>query len=161
VFVLKEKRHNLSGAVSRRRFLETAVGFSLCSALPVLPGAPFPVHFRKKHPYEGLFPFIEPGHDVFGVEKTAAEITSQLDNLFQKRSLPLAENFRGSSPVPIHYRTVASGIAAAEYDAADHNFGQGLTKWIDSLGTVRSARFFVLPEDRIRYEIASSGPDGL
>ena len=58
-------------------------------------------------------------------------------------------------------RPVAADIACAKFDAADMRFSEGLEKWIDSLGTVRSARFFVLPRHRVRYEIASSGPDGL
>src|SRR5262249_39239509 len=49
----------------------------------------------------------------------------------------------------------------AEFDAADKWVEQGLRMWLDSLGRIRSARFFVLPHDRVRYEIASTRADGL
>src|SRR5207248_10909942 len=45
----------------------------------------------------------------------------------------------------------------AEFDHGNTDFETGLQKWIDSLGEIRAARFFVLPGDRIRYEIASPG----
>jgi hypothetical protein len=61
----------------------------------------------------------------------------------------------------VRYRAVVEGVALAEFDPGDRDFEQGLKKWLDSLGQVRSARFFVLPQYRVRYEIASSGPDGL
>jgi tetratricopeptide (TPR) repeat protein len=151
----------VSGFLTRRRFLESAGALGLCSALGSYPANPLEIRFRKAHPYEGLFQFIEPGHDEFEIERAAAEIESHLHTLVEKRSLPLAEGFRGISPMPAGYRKIAEGIAAAQYDAADEQFERGLAKWIDSLGSVRSARFFVLPGNRVRYEIASSGPDGL
>lgn len=151
----------MRGFLTRRRFLESAGALSLCSAVRSYPASPLEVHFRKAHPYESLFRFIEPGHDDFEVEKTAAEIESHLEKLIEKRSLPLAEGFRGISPMPARYRRIADGIALAEYDAADEQFERGLAKWIDSLGRVRSARVFALPGNRVRFEIASSGPDGL
>lgn len=133
----------------------------MCSALPLFPATPFPVRFRKEHPYQGLFTFIEPGHDAFAIEKNAGEITSHLDKLLQKRALPLSADFRGISPMPLRYQVIASGVLRAEFDAADKHFEPGLTQWIDSLGAIRTARFFVLPKNLVRYEIASSGPEGL
>ncbi len=151
----------MSGFLTRRRFLESAGALSLGSALRSYAASALEVRFRKTHPYESLFQFIDPGHDEFEIEKTAAEIESHLHELLEKRSLPLAEAFRGISPMPARYRRIAEGIAVAEYDAADEQFQRGLAKWIDSLGPVRCARFFVLPGNRVRYEIASSGPEGL
>ncbi len=146
---------------TRRRFLESAAAFGLYSPWRSQAANPFNVRFRQAHPYESLFKFIEPGRDEFAVEKAAAEIESHLHNLIEKRRLPLAEDFRGISPMPAGYRWIADGIALARFDAADEQFDRGLENWIDSLGVVRSARFFALPGNRVRYEIASSGPEGL
>ena len=148
--------------LTRRRFFESAAaaGLALDPAEKRF-ADPFPVRFRKSLPYESLFEFIEPGHDEFAGEKQASDITAHLDAIFETRALPLSNNFEGASPMPARYRAVAEGVALAEFDPADRDFEQGLKKWLDSLGQIRSARFFVLPKDRVRYEIASSGPDGL
>jgi hypothetical protein len=123
--------------------------------------APLPDGRVKAHPYESLFAYIEPGHDEFGSEKQAAEITAHLERLPRTRILPLDIGFQGASPMPVRYRAVAEGVAQAEYDLLDQNFQTGLAKWLAGLGEIRSARFFILPGDRVRYEIASSGTDGL
>ena len=128
---------------------------------PAVTGAPFPIRLRRTHPYESLFAFMQPGRDEFAGEKTAAEITAHLDRLLRVRNLPLADDFRGVSPLPARYRPVADDVVRAQFDAADMRFVEGLEKWIDALGTVRAARFFVLPRDRVRYEIASSGSAAL
>src|ERR1041385_3452537 len=76
--------------VTRRRFLATSVAAGFSWALPNrLPGAPFPVQFRRPHPYESLYQFIEPGRDEFLIEKQAQEITDHLEKLLHRRSLPL------------------------------------------------------------------------
>ena len=153
----------MSGSLSRRRLLESAAAGALTWIFPkpAVTGAPFPIRLRKGHPYESLFACIQPGHDEFAGEKKAAEITAHLDKLLELRKLPLAQNFRGASPLPANYKPVANDVARAEFDAADMRFSEGLEKWIDALGRVRTARFFVLPQDRIRYEIASVAPAGL
>ena len=148
--------------LTRRRFFESAAAGGLSWVLPKRALAePFPVRFRKPLPYESLFEFIEPGHDEFSGEKQASDITAHLDAIFKTRALPLSNNFEGASPLPVQYRAVVEGVALAEFDPRDRGFEQGLKNWLDSLGQVRSASFFVLPKDRVRYEIASSGPDGL
>ncbi len=147
--------------MSRRRFVESALAWGAFAALPAFPAAPFPVRFRQQHPYQRLFDFIEPGRDSFATETAAAETSTHLDSLLQLRMLPLTPDFQGSSPMPVRHRTIADGIAQAEYDLSDRDFEHGLQKWIASLGQVRAARYFVLPGDRVRYEIASSGPEGL
>src|ERR1041385_226741 len=153
----------MAGPVTRRRILQGAVAGTLAWMLPqpALTAAPFPIRLRKKLPYESLFEFIEPGHDEFAGEKTAAEITGHLDQLLKVRSLPLAPNFRGESPLPIQYKPVSDDVSLATFDAArlglsEGRFSDGLEKWIESLGSVRDARFYVLPGERVRYEIASS-----
>ena len=152
----------MPGSFSRRQLLQSAAAGSLAWMLPKPgAGAPFPIRLRKAHPYESLFASIEPGQDEFVVEKRAAEITALLEKLPQTRTLPLGGDFRGVSPLPARYRPVATDVSRAEFDLSNTRFAEGLEKWLLSLGTIRSARFFVLPHDRVRYEIASSGPAGL
>jgi len=151
-----------ASSFNRRSFFAGIASAGLAWALPERSlAAPFPVRFRRSHPYESLFPFIEPGHDEFAIEQQAAEITAHLERLPQTRSLPLSGDFQGISPMPARYTQVAEGVARAEFDPADRYFEQGLKNWLDSLGLIRGARFFVLPKDRVRYEISTSGPDGL
>ena len=147
-------------SVSRRRFLESAAAAGLSWSLPqYVFAAPFPVHFRSSHPYESLFQFVDPGHDEFVVEKEAAEITAHLDRLLQVRSLPLAADFQGLSPMPARYKTVAEHVSQAEFDPTDQRFEHGVKAWLSSLGQNRSARFFVLPQGRVRYEIEEEDED--
>jgi FimV-like protein len=119
------------------------------------------VRFRKSHPYESLYAFIEPGHDEFPAEKDAAVITQKLNAMVAARALPLARDFQGASPMPARYSDVAHDVAKAEYNYADKDFESGLRRWIASLGSIRGARFFVLPEGRIRYEISAGTADSL
>ncbi len=163
--------------VTRRRFLETTAAAGLWIAECGVRSAqcrvrtaqavfgsqpvPFPVRFRKPNPYERLFSYVEAGHDEFLVERQAAEITAQLERLPESRSLPLAKDFRGLSPMPVRYQTVAEGVFRAEFQREDTRFQEGLERWLNSLGRIRSARFFVLAGDRVRYEIASTGLEGL
>ncbi|HZT30641.1 MAG TPA: FG-GAP-like repeat-containing protein [Bryobacteraceae bacterium] len=152
----------MADRVTRRRFLEGAAVLGLWEAGSApLPAAPFPVHFRRSHPYEALFAFVEPGHDAFEGEKVAAEITAHLERLPQTRSLPLSPDFQGVSPMPARYRTVAEGVERAEFDPSDQGFERGLGRWLDSLGQIRAARFFVLPGENVRYEIAGTVSGGL
>ena len=73
----------------------------------------------------------------------------------------LSRDFTGVSPMAGRYRQVAAGVAEAEFDLKDIRFEQGLAKWLESLKDIRSARFFVLPNHVVRYEIASSTREGL
>ena len=146
--------------MNRRQFIGTFAATALlrpkhCAA------APFPVRFRKLSPYEALAPYILPGNDDFGVEKTAAEITSVLDRLHETRALPISADFRGGSPLPVRYRPVAAEVFEAEFSPLAGSFEEGLRKWLASLGTIRSARYFVLPDDIVRYEIESARPESL
>ncbi len=137
----------------RRDFFATLT--SLAAAPPrALALSPFPVHFRKPSPYQDVLAYVEPGKDGFPGEKTAAEIEARLRDLLAVRDLPLAPDFRGTSPLPIRYRTVAEGVDAAEF-GANRPFREGLAGWIDALGRVRRAAFYVLPGDLVRYEIAA------
>ena len=122
--------------MNRRRFLgivATATLFRPASAQVTVNGA------RPKNPADLLLRDIDPGDD-FPLEKEALEIAGHLRTLLQTRSLPLAPDFRGISPLP-----------------SETDFEAGLKNWLDGLGQVRAARFFVLPDDVVRYEIASEG----
>jgi Tfp pilus assembly protein PilF len=130
-----------------------------------LRSAPFPVHFHRKPYYESLVPYVEPGHDAFPIEKDAGEITDQLNRLPEIRSLPVADNFQGRSPLPARYHVISSDVSRAEFEqdrlVDAGSYRKALTEWLDMLGTIRSARFFVLPHDRVRYEISSQDAAGL
>jgi tetratricopeptide (TPR) repeat protein len=154
--------------VTRRRFLETAAAAGLVCPLlehaaptPFAAPAAYPVHFLKATPWDSLFPYIEPGQDEFIVEKQAAEITVHLNRLLDLRDLPLSPDFQGTSPMPVRHTQVADGVFRAEFNPADQGFRPGLQRWVRSLGQVRSARFFVLPQGRVRYEIASTAAEAL
>ena len=44
----------------------------------------------------------------------------------------------------------------AEFDPSVRDFDRGWRQWIAALGTIRSARFFVLANNRLRFEIAGT-----
>ncbi len=131
---------------------------------------PFPVQFRKPSPYATLFRLVEPGLDEFTAEKRAFEITAHLNRLPELRSLPLAAEFRGISPMPKNYSAIAEGVFQATFESSDKNFQEGLTRWFHEIGQIREARFFVTaiqPQEHsrssvtVRYEISSRSSKGL
>ena len=146
--------------VNRRQFLGSvaAAGFLRCRHAAA---APFPVRFRKASPHETLAQYILPGKDEFGGEKSAMEIEALLRKLPESGSLPLAANFQGTSPLPLRYRAVIPDILEAEFAKEAGGFEAGLQKWVASLGAIRRARYFVLPDGLVRYEIESTGAEGL
>lgn len=156
------------GAMNRRRFSEIAAvsglrlaGLRLTAAAAGVSGlsaaADVAVEVvRPRSPWEALLRDIEPGHDQFPEEAEAFAIAGHLKRLVSTRSLPLAADFQGVSPMPGRYKPVAPGVSVAEYSAPETSFQDGLHQWLDSLGEIRAARFFVLPGDRIRYEIQSA-----
>jgi tetratricopeptide (TPR) repeat protein len=140
--------------MNRRRFLgivATATLFRPASAQVTVNGA------HPKNQADLLLRDIEPGPDDFPLEKEALEIAGHLRSLMQTRSLPLARDFRGASPFPVSWKPLTEGVAGAQFDFSDIQFDAGLKNWLDGLGQVRAARFFVLPDDIVRYEIASEG----
>jgi tetratricopeptide (TPR) repeat protein len=144
---------------TRRGFLSTAAAAGLAWSWPARVSAgstPFPVHFRKPSPYEALRRLVEPGRDEFAIEKEAAEIATRWRRMLATRSVPLAQDFRGTTPMPAQYKEVAKGVFAAEFDGSDRRFQAGLQDWIAKLGDIRSARFFVLAGEWLRYEVAST-----
>ena len=110
--------------------------------------------------YTSYLPLIGPDSDDFACEREAQKIERELKRLFTTKSLPLAPAFRGRSPLPSNFKSVAEGISEAVYDSIEvsgDEWRAEFRKWIDSFGQVRASRFFVLADNVVRYEIASAG----
>ncbi len=136
--------------LSRREFLATA------AAVPALTGLPCPQAFAEESqhtpPYLALEKFIVPGNDEFPEEKTALLIREALQHALRSGELP---DCSGSSPCPKSYRALAPDLEEAVFDPADGAVARGWKRWVQSLGTIRRAQFYPLPEGIIRYEVAS------
>src|SRR6476659_255711 len=110
--------------------------------------------------FTSYLPLIEPDSDDFACEREAQQIERELKRLFTAKSLPLATGFRDRSPLPSSFKSVAEGVSEAVYDSIEmsgNDWRAAFRKWIDSCGQVREARFFVLADNVVRYEIASAG----
>ncbi|HLK67481.1 MAG TPA: FG-GAP-like repeat-containing protein [Bryobacteraceae bacterium] len=141
--------------MKRRHFIASLAAASLAPSCTEIRTAAAEIEIvRPRSPYEALLRDIEPGHDDFPVEKQAAEIAAHFRALTRSRTLPLAPDFTGASPLPVRYTPIAEGVSRAEFQSDGETFAAGLVKWLDSLGEIRSARFFVLPNDILRFEIA-------
>ncbi|MGA3205120.1 MAG: FG-GAP-like repeat-containing protein, partial [Bryobacteraceae bacterium] len=115
----------------------------------------YAAHFRKANPFDSALAHIEAGSDEFAFEKQAQEIEGRLAAMLDGKALPLAAGFRGAPVMPKRYVRIAEGVSEAEF--GDGAWEPALAEWIRSLGRVHRARFFVLPGDVVRYEIASGG----
>ncbi len=151
--------------MNRRQFIGSAAAAALLHHRHAA-ADPFPVHFRKPSPHEALAPYILPGSDEFPEEKAAMEIAEHLRRLLESRSLPLAPDFRGASPLPVRHLPAGENVFLADFGPAPTPldgaaFQLELRKWLDSLGAVRDSRFFVLPNNVIRYEITSRQRAGI
>jgi hypothetical protein len=135
----------------RRDFLAALASLAWLPSASASPTR-YPVHYRKANPFDSVLAHIEAGSDEFPFEKQAQEIESRLAAMLNGRPLPLAAGFRGVALVPKRYVPIGEGAAQAEFAEGEPDFAA----WIKSLGTVRRARFFVLPDDIVRYEIASA-----
>ncbi|MES1257146.1 MAG: VCBS repeat-containing protein, partial [Acidobacteriota bacterium] len=143
--------------MNRRRFMGAAAAASLLRPAAATGQAVQVEVIQPRNPWQALLRDIEPGHDRFPLERQAFDIAAHLKRITETRALPLAADFTGVSPFPTRYRTIADGVSAAEYEPSDKDFESGLKQWLDSLGDVRAIRFYVLPDDVVRYEIASPG----
>lgn len=135
-------------AFTRRDFLK------LAGAVPALTcvAAARPAE-AKSAPYLAFTKYILPGNDEFRGEREAFAIRDALDRAFRTKRLPLAPGAKTASPLPRSYRPLAPDLDEAVFDASDTGAAAGWARWINSLGNVRRADFFVLPENIIRYEI--------
>ena len=137
--------------IRRREFLAALASSGILSS-DSSGSVRYPVQFRKPNPYDGVVGRVNPGTDEFPFEKEAQEIESRLRAMLRGQPLPQASNFAGRAPLARRYKPVAEGVSEAEF-GSEGDFEQ----WIASLGRVRRASFFVLPDDVVRYEIASEG----
>ncbi len=143
-----DPEHRLLYHPRRRDFLAALA----CLAIPSQ-AARYPVHFRKPNPFDTALSHIEAGSDDFPFEKQAQEIESRLASMLTGKPLPLSSGFQGASLIPKYYVPITEGVKEAQF--ADGEFA--IAPWIKSLGPIRRANFFVLPDNLVRYEIASAG----
>src|SRR5579875_2440604 len=147
--------------ISRRRFLQAAGAAPVlgCAFHRPLAAAAAP---KTQPPYLSLQKFILPGSDEFAGEKLAADFKAALTEAFEKSlPLPLAAGARGASPCPASYRSIAADLKEAVFDTSQRDVQGGWFNWRRSLGQIRRAQFYVLPDNIVRYEVASRTPDGL
>lgn len=144
--------HAAIQAFTRREFLLIA------SAFPALKGfsRTAPAASRKPQaPYLALEKFILPGNDAFTEEKTAWEIRDTLTRALHSKTLAVAPGCKALSPLPQSYRQLAPDLGEAVFSTTLADFSQVWKAWIESLGSVRRVQFYVLPDNLIRYEVAS------
>ena len=145
----------------RREFLASlSAGAFLPGPSQATPEA-FPVQFREAPHCADLRELVDPGLDRFAEERRGAEVERTLEAKLLRNDLPGGSSVRAKSPMPLRYLE-GDGFARAEYESGREGFTSGLQRWIDSLGKVRRAKFFALPGDVVRFEIASetaSGPE--
>src|SRR6185312_10717118 len=100
--------------------------------------------------------FIAPGKDEFPEEAAAMKAEAALRNAVRSGELPTVSEFRGISLLATRWRAAGDDIHVAEFDSSASTTDLEFRQWLGSLGQVRRAQFFVLPEDRIRYEVAAA-----
>jgi tetratricopeptide (TPR) repeat protein len=139
---------------SRREFLASTALLPVLTCLPVR-ARQAGEETRHEPPYLSLQKFIEPGFDEFPEERTAMEIRGSLHKALETLELPLGPGAKGASPCPREYRTLAPDLQEAVFDGTDGQIHAGWKKWVQSLGSVRRAQFYPLPDGMVRYEVAS------
>ena len=139
--------------MKRRDFL-ASVAAAGCFTSRGHAAAPFTVKFRQQPPWAAVAAFADPGTDEFPAEKIAMEIEAGLRSALRNGALPLAPSCGGTSPLPLEYRNTAPGVATAVF-GNQPDVSTGWTRWRASLGDVRSARFYSLPGNVVRYDIRS------
>lgn len=148
------KRYGPIAVFSRREFLLSAAALPALTCVRAQAAAQNgPKQYAS---YLDLAKFISPGHDEFTGEAEAAHIVSSLNSAFREKALPLQPGAKGASPLPMQYRSISADVAEGVFEAEGSDIQQGWSKWIDSLGEIRRAQFFVLAGNLIRYEIASA-----
>jgi tetratricopeptide (TPR) repeat protein len=136
--------------VTRREFLAaTAAAAAIARVSPAAAGSNESLH---QAPFEALRGYILPGNDQFAGEQTALAFRTALNEALRSGELP---GVRGVSVCPRSFKKIADDVSVAVFDAADTDVAGGWRRWRESLGEIRRAQFFVLPENRIRYEVAS------
>ena len=141
--------------MKRREFLAIAAGAGLYTPPRGNASTPFPVEFRREPPYAPALARVEPGSDEFPAEKIALAIEARLQNAFRTGDLPATSGLRCVLPAARAYRAIAPDVQEAVF-GREGELAAGWKEWRDSLGAVRSARFYSLPGDLIRYDIRGS-----
>ena len=108
--------------MTRREFI-AAVSAAGLTASKSPAAIPFPVHYARPNPYDGVLKFVAAGSDEFQGEKNAVELEARLARIF-------------------------SGKEACPKE---------LEWWISRRSVIESARFFALPDNRVRFEIKLAG----
>jgi len=135
----------------RRDFLTS------CTALPWMfsrahATSPFAARFLREPAYAPALTLVEAGSDEFPGEKAAVELEQRLAAALENRELRFAAGCAGASPAPASYRDIAPDVAEAVFDGAGDPVA-GWEKWRASLGSVRRAAFYALPDDLVRFDI--------
>jgi tetratricopeptide (TPR) repeat protein len=145
---------------NRRQFLTTSAGLA---CWPRFLGAAevIPIVFRKPDPLLSERSLIEPGADGFASEEAAVETEAALARLLESKSITMSRGFTGQSPWPARWERVAGDVQIAVYGGNSSVAGEEIRRWVDSLGEVKTARFYSLPGDIVRFEIASRTNLGL
>ena len=123
--------------------------------------AAFAEESTHRPPYLKLEPFLMPGHDEFPEEAAAMEAEGALRNAIASRALPTEAGFRGKSLLASKWNSAGSNVSVAAFDESTQVSDGDFARWVDSLGELREARVFVLPDDSVRYEVASRHHDEL
>jgi len=77
------------------------------------------------------------------------------------RVLPVSPDFRGVSLLAADWRSAGPDVDVAVFKGDEALPDSGFTRWLDSLGIIRRSRFFIVPDDMVRYEVVSRNGDRL
>ncbi len=146
--------------LGRREFLAALAAGGAFRPGPLALSEEFPVRFRQVGRCADLRRLVDPAEDRFKLETRGVEIERALASMLAERSLPLAAGLAGTSPMPERYDGDGS-LRRARFGDGAEGFAAGLTRWTASLGDVRRAEFRALPEDIVRFELASVTDAGL
>jgi tetratricopeptide (TPR) repeat protein len=147
------KQRGSTSNFTRREFLISAAAIPALSCLSGEPAFADEPHYDP--PYLALQKFILPGNDEFPKEKTAMQIVESLDKALRSMELPIGPSFQGESPCPKNYKALAPDVEEAVFESSDAAVEEGWRRWVQSLGNIRRAQFYVLPGGTVRYEVAS------
>lgn len=153
------KQHSSIPNLTRRQFLISAAAVPALTCLRSAPA--FADEPRHNPPYLALERFIPPGNDEFPEEKSASQIVESLEKALQSMELPIGMSFQGSSPYPKRYRALAPDLDEAVFEPSDLAVEEGWKQWVQSLGRIRRAQFYILPDGIVRYEVASEREEKL
>ena len=137
----------------RREFLAAFAATGLFASR-LHASSPFPVRFRQPPQYAAASQFVAPGSDEFPGEKAAMEMESHLRAGTTGAEVRFSGTCDGFSPAASSFRAVAPGVTEAVFDRSSEP-AAGWKQWLASLGEIRSARFYSLPGDVVRYDIRS------